>query len=141
MLNPIPQKHLTNCLFIINTEIPNGRNPLRSSARQLPRHSPISLIDRRRHLRAHRHIPHEIGSLRIRNGFQKELHRRHRPQHQIPQPYESVQTHVAQKHRKNSPLRTHIMYPVRYTETQVCIKHKKMHTFCNYYNFTLERAI
>jgi hypothetical protein len=26
-------------------------------------------------------------------------------------------------------------------ENQVCIKHKKIHTFCNYYNFTLEAAI
>jgi hypothetical protein len=23
----------------------------------------------------------------------------------------------------------------------MCIKHKKIHTFCNYYNFTLEGAI
>jgi hypothetical protein len=23
----------------------------------------------------------------------------------------------------------------------MCIKHKKIHTFCNYYNFTLEAAV
>lgn len=28
-----------------------------------------------------------------------------------------------------------------YIENQMCIKHKKIHTFCNYYNFTLEAAV
>jgi hypothetical protein len=28
-----------------------------------------------------------------------------------------------------------------YLENQMCIKHKKIHTFCNYYNFTLEAAV
>lgn len=28
-----------------------------------------------------------------------------------------------------------------HAETQLCIKHKRLHTFCHYYNFTLEGAV
>ena len=33
------------------------------------------------------------------------------------------------------------MYLILHIENQVCIKHKKIHTFYHYYNFTLEGAI
>jgi hypothetical protein len=33
------------------------------------------------------------------------------------------------------------MYQNIYQESHVCIKDIKVHTFCNYYNFTLKQAI